>query len=413
MRQPRTISTTGSQPTDQVHQLLLCCARTKLDAVTAAHIVELLQQEIDWITLFNVSLRHGMTPLLYCHLNDLCPHAPNDFIKRVRDAFYITAADNLFLADELLKVLNLLEANQISAIPFKGPVLAVSVYGNLALRGFRDLDILVHESDYLRAQRLLIARKYRLTKQFDWESTFVDSSGRVAVDLHNRITPPEFPSPLSFEYVSKRLQRISFAGAQVPNLCPEDTLLMLAIQITKDAGSHYFQLAKICDIAELLRAHPCLDLAQALEQARRLGGERMLLFSLHLSNNLLGTKLPQDIVCKIPFHPSMHKFAEYAQQQLFYRGAHIVRQQATVDQFRWFIRERLRDKLSPYYVRYVKHVITPSVSDRRLLHLPNQLSFLYYFIRPIRLVGKYGSASVLGAVNWGSRLLLRLVAGYA
>ena len=73
---------------------------------------------------------------------------------------------------------------------------------------------------------------------------------------------------------------------------------MLAIQITKDSGSRYFQLAKICDMAELLRVYPRLDLAQVLRQARRLGGERMLLYSLRLANNLLGTVLPQEIVSR-------------------------------------------------------------------------------------------------------------------
>ena len=51
-----------------------------------------------------------------------------------------------------------------------------------------------------------------------------------------------------------------------------------------------------------------LDLARALKQGRRLGGERMLLFTLCLTNNLFGTTLPQEeIICEIPFHPSMDR----------------------------------------------------------------------------------------------------------
>jgi hypothetical protein len=37
----------------------------------------------------------------------------------------------------------------------------------------------------------------------------------------------------------------------------------------------------------------------------------------------------------------------------------------------------------------VTDVIVPCELDRRLLRLPRELSFLYYFIRPVRLVGKY------------------------
>ena len=85
---------------------------------------------------------------------------------------------------------------------------------------------------------------------------------------------------------------------------------MLAIQIAKDFGSRYFQLAKICDIAELVRVYPQLDWAQLLRQARRLGGERMLLYSLRLANNLLGTVLSQKVVCAIGLHPAIDRLVE-------------------------------------------------------------------------------------------------------
>ena len=58
---------------------------------------------------------------------------PKGFLEQLRDAFYANAAHNTLLARELLKLLRLLETHGIPALPFKGPVLAVSVYGSLAL----------------------------------------------------------------------------------------------------------------------------------------------------------------------------------------------------------------------------------------------------------------------------------------
>jgi Uncharacterised nucleotidyltransferase len=227
-------------------------------------------------------------------------------------------------------------------------------------------------------------------KELEWESTLVHDGGTFAVDLHKGMTGREFSCPLDFEYLLGRLQRIAVAGTEVPTLSPGDTLLMLAIQITKDTGSRYFQLAKICDIAELLRAYPGLDLAQVLRQARRLGGERMLLYSLRLANSLLGAVLPQEVVFEMRFHPAIDGLVDYARRQLFGEGDRTIADQPTVDQFRWLVRERLVDKLYPYYLRYVTDVIVPCELDRRLLRLPGRLSFLYYFIRPVRLVRKYG-----------------------
>jgi hypothetical protein len=165
---------------------------------------------------------------------------------------------------------------------------------------------------------------------------------------------------------------------------------MLAIQIAKDAGSRYFKLTKICDIAELLRVHPDLDLAEALQQARRLGGERMILFSLGLVNNLLGTRLTEEIIDEMRFHPSIEGLVEDARPRLFNSADRAATDRRQVDEFRWHVRERLRDRIYPYYLRYVHNVIVPCELDRRLLPLPGRLSFLYYLIRPIRLVAKYG-----------------------
>jgi hypothetical protein len=384
-------------------QLLLCCARTSMDSERAERITDLLKREIDWVYVIQIALPHRVMPLLYRSLQAVCPEAvPKIVLEKLRLYFYANNALNLFLTKKLLKLLRMFEAYEIPAIPYKGPVLAASVYGNLALRQFSDLDILVHERDYRRAQHLLVLHEYRLTTEYDWESTFVDGSGRVAVDLHKEMTERDFPSPLDFEWLSARLQPIVLSGAEVPNLSPEDTLLMLAVQITKDVGGSNFYLAKICDVAELLRVYPGLDWTQTLKQAKGLGCLRMLLYSLGLANNLLGAALPQEIVAEMRFHPAIVEFVTHARGQLFDGGDRTVADQPTVEQFRWLVRERLRDKLYPYYLRYVTGVIVPCDPDRRLLRLPERLSFLYYFIRPIRLLGKYGSRLLALAVLSGS-----------
>jgi hypothetical protein len=207
---------------------------------------------------------------------------------------------------------------------------------------------------------------------------------------------------VSFEYLWGRLQRVVVAGAELPILSPEDTLLMLVIQVTKDSGSRYFQLLKICDIGELLRAYPRLVLVLVLRQAKKLGGERMLLYSLRLANNLLGTVLPEDVVCAMRLHPPIDRLVEFARRQLYDGAARAVAGQPAVDRFRWHVRERLRDRLYPYYLRYVLDVVVPCELDRRLLPLPGRLSFLYYFLRPVRLIGKHGLLQIGRAMGHSS-----------
>jgi hypothetical protein len=77
---------------------------------------------------------------------------------------------------------HLLESYEIPAIAYKGPTLAVSAYGNLSLRQFGDLDILVQDRAYERARQLLIKQGFR-----DHCSGSAQSNYVPAVSL-----PPQF-----------------------------------------------------------------------------------------------------------------------------------------------------------------------------------------------------------------------------
>ena len=139
--------------------LLLNCARTRPDSETDERILGLVQNGVDWTFLFYSAFRHGVLPLLHQTLNKVCPRAVPDGTKEQLRKFSLeNGRRNLYLAAELLKVLDILEGHGIFAVPFKGPVLAESVYGDLSLRGFVDLDILVHKRDAINARNCLLSR---------------------------------------------------------------------------------------------------------------------------------------------------------------------------------------------------------------------------------------------------------------
>ena len=203
------------------------------------------------------------------------------------------------------------------------------------------------------------------------------------------MSPREVPSPLQFHDLWERRRQTVLQGTPVCTLSPEDSLIMLAVQMTKDAGTAYLQLARIYDISHLLRAFPDLNLVSLLRKSKELGGERMVLFSLCLAHTLLGTPLPPPIVQEAHTQPAIHHLVDFARQRLFDSGERDADDQWSIDQFRWLVRERLSDKLLPYYLRYVYNVLVPCTLDRQLLPLPHRFAFLHYGIRPIRLLCKY------------------------
>jgi hypothetical protein len=372
-------------------ELLLCCARTCLDADRAERIRTFTREDLNWAFLFRTALRHKVMPLVYQSLNATCPETvPPATHDQFRSHLHTIALRNLFLTKELINLLKLLEANDIRAIPYKGPVLAASIYGNLALRHFSDLDILVCESDYCRTQDLLISQKYHLIKEFDCESTFLDISGRVYLDLHRALTPRQFPLSLDFNSLWKRLKPISIGGTTVLNLSPEDMLIILSVNIAKDGVGGKYNLAKICDIAELLRVAESMDWVGVMEKAGRLGCRRIVFVGLQLATQLLGTVLPKEVLRSMEADPAVCSLATHIREREFDETCKIPYNFFNWARLHSMFRERVRDKVFPYYERYIVSKITPVELDYAFVSLPASFSFLYYVVRPIRLAYKYG-----------------------
>ena len=111
-----------------------------VDPKRAERISELVAGGLDWQRLWKLSQRNGLSALLYFHLNRICaasvPSAQIDFL---RDYFQKNSAFGLLLTGELVRLLKSFAENGIKAVPYKGPAIAVKLYGNLALRQFCDL----------------------------------------------------------------------------------------------------------------------------------------------------------------------------------------------------------------------------------------------------------------------------------
>lgn len=378
-------------------ELLLCCARTSLDPEKAGRLRALLREEIDWECLLRMADEHGMEPLLYRHLDATFPEAvPVAVLEQLRNRFHGNSMRNLFLTRELLNLLKELEARGVPAVPYKGPALAALAYGNLALRVFSDLDILIRRQDVTKAGELLVSLGYRPEYQptrsqeatflrTQCECPFTREDDGTMLDLHWEIVERHFSFALDPERLWERLERTSLGGVTVLTLSPEDLLLILCVHGSK----HLWQrLSWICDIAELIRIHERLDWERLMEQARALGGVRMLFLGLSLANGLLGAALPEKVSQTVHADPAVRELTGRLRERLFQEtgGAHEVLEESPFHPLHLKMRERWRDKIR-YFVRTAT---THTARDWQALPLPAFLSPIYYALRPIRLSRKYG-----------------------
>jgi hypothetical protein len=412
-----SLSKITSVETNPEVELLLCCVRTDIDLNIANHIQALLMGDLDWEYLIGLSLQHGVMPLLYRNLNSTLPEAvPKAAFNKLRDYFNANTYRNRFLKDELLKILDLFETNQISVIPYKGPFLAATVYGDLSLRQFSDLDIMVCRQDVQTAKDLLLSQRYRPDQehQTDWEAHLYHENGLFLVDLHWGISGKDVSRgrdacfATDLRGVWERSKPVSFAGRTVIHFSLED-MLMIRCQ---DAVKEYWkggwpQLKWICDLDVLINTHKRMDWVQVLAQAKKLGNQRLLLLCLSLADDLLGTPLPEIVLQKIQADSQVSWLGEQVSKRLF-RAAEdqdqfLDRRRGFIARNRFCIRlkERPQDKI-PYYIRILKEYrrnvqrAVQNKNDRDLLLLPQLLSFLsypliflYYLLRPFWRIGKY------------------------
>ncbi|HST21441.1 MAG TPA: nucleotidyltransferase family protein, partial [Blastocatellia bacterium] len=286
-------------------ELLLRCARTRSANKSCEHTETPLETGIDWEHLFQTADAHGVIPLLYKFLNETCRESvPKHAITQLRDRFIRNAQSNLALTGELLKIFDLLKSHGIPAIAYKGPALAAAVYGDIALRQFVDLDILVRKQDVFDVKEILIEQEYNpefiltesqkaafLDNHYDY--AFFHNESRALVEIHWEVAEGFLSFPLSVECLLERIQSVNIAGRQVATLSPEDTLLVLCIHGSKHLWA---RLGWICDVARLIEHEKDFNWQLASERAAALGSRRMFLLGLFLANNLLGAPLPEDVL---------------------------------------------------------------------------------------------------------------------
>src|SRR5947209_5804084 len=259
------------------NELLLLCARVRVGEDEASRIKGLAAGALDWDYLFRLAQRHAVLPLLHRSISEHARDAaPQTFWQKLRDRFRENATRNLLLACELVRIARLFESAGVPLMAYKGPALAVSAYGDLSLRRFVDLDIVVRARDVMRAGELLRSLGLELSDglsvsqekfllRLQHNIAYTRDAGRFIVELHWGLWSEQFAElPLS-EDVWERAEKVAFGGGEVRCLSTEDLLLALCVHGTKHMWE---RLAWVCDVAELSNARAGLDWVSVLRRAQ-------------------------------------------------------------------------------------------------------------------------------------------------
>jgi hypothetical protein len=392
--------TSGKIPPEA--RILIACAKEFVSGAPDTIVAE-VERGIDWNRLTRLAAWHSMSPVLYRVLSLYGTNVPAPTLALLRERFRANSARGLYLAHELARMMRVLDRQALPVIALKGPTLAIALYGDIAMRDFADLDILVRPRDVSRVRAALIAEGYRprfldgraLESGFFQcsEEAFVARDGIAVIDAHWRIVPRYFDFADADDSLWKRVLSAPLLDSSVITLAPPDLALFLCIHGTKHGWP---LLGWICDLAMLIRREPSLDWWWIIGEADLLRSRRPLLLGMFLANAVLDAPVNEELLAMALGDRVVIRLARAIMQRL------LAGEEGSGLFHEWYVPlaalESARQR-----IRYLAdRALTPTIEDWELVPLPRALFPLYYAIRPLRL-----------AIQQSPRLVRPLFAAFA
>jgi Uncharacterised nucleotidyltransferase len=345
---------------------------------------------LDWSEFLRLAEYHGVLPLVARNLIEHGLGLPPEIERSLRSAYEANLRRSMLFTAELARITQHFERRQLRVVPYKGAVLAQSLYRDLGLRSFSDLDFLISARDFELAKQALAEIGYRpsvdLTPTVErlwlrtrYERSFDGAAGKNLVELQWALVPPFYGVDLRVEDLLVRAGRTVVGGCEMPCLSPEDSLLVLCLHAAKHL---WMRLMWLSDIAETLRTQT-IDYSLAVSQARALGIARILGLGFWLVKDVLRAELPkpaEEMIGADHRVPTLgREFAERLARDVAY-------DLESTEYFRLILklRERRGDRL-----RYLWRLVwTPGVGDVAAVRLPEALFPCYRIVRIGRLMRK-------------------------
>lgn len=373
-------------------EIILCCASIQLETFKINRLKKLIKKPVDWQPVLDIAIKHGLINFLYYNLKNTCKELmPKDILNKLQNYYFQNSARNLALSASLIKLLNLLKENNIGIVSFKGPVQAQLLYNDPGLRSFSDLDVLVKKEDAVKARDLLIAHEFetaveipdqQIKTYLEKENFFqlVNKSGTLNIDLHWEITGRYSLEPIYYKNLENRFEQIKISGKNITTLSIEDTLIHLCIHGT----SHCWEkLEMVYSVSEIIKSKKIKDWDIIIEKARLLKCKKMVFLGSVLAEQLFKTILPDGLKDKVDKNKGLQKLAKKIIEKIMNQTP------AFTESLSWRfspIHFSARDSIIDQ-VRYaVRLFFQPTIREWDKYPLPNSLLFLYYFLRPYRLI---------------------------
>ena len=373
---------------------LLACAAAILEPDRLPAALQALEACPDVDALCRKAGAHGMIG----HLNQVLAVQGGEAARRLSVLQRSLAERGLRQTARLLPAMQLLEQAGIDIMPYKGPVWAERFYGDLTLRNWSDIDVLVPFRRVADARRLLVENGFTDSHDFNGrlltqrgrgggEIALSEKDGDVHLEIHWDVAAGSSRMYLRAESLIGRGERLDLLGRQVLTPCPVDAFLITCLNGAKD---HWESVEGLLCAAVQIRDTAPTAWAQMLSAAKRAGCLRRTVVAVAHVSRVFGPETPVAVAAVL----ARDKAAQALLSELSPRGldaGHSLALEPQLGLLHW--RFASEDSLVARLAHGARRFFQPGPEDWSWLVLPPGSRWLYRVLRPGRL-----------AVKWAKRL---------
>jgi hypothetical protein len=265
----------------------------------------LFPETVDWDLLFRQAGEEGVAPLVYGNLKTLPDLVPAEVLERFKSVYIRNSLRNAGLFLRLAPLLEGVRRAGLRAVVMKGARLAVTVYGDIGLRPFTDIDVFVHPDDWPGVEKILAESGFsRVTalqgrldphdRDSDWLFSPYYRKENLLVELHFAYLGLHVPFRSRDDFWAT-LQTASIGKAEAPVLSPEYELCYLCLHAQQHS---YGRLVWLSDIAELA-TRGGIDWDRIERICREEGITAGVRYGLELAEALWPDTVPEAVLSKL------------------------------------------------------------------------------------------------------------------
>ncbi len=214
--------------------------------------------EINWENILKVSLAHNISNLVgYAIINakyDIPAETKKQFEKKIFERLTVSANQN----NELLKVLKIFEEKNISYMPLKGIILQ-DLYPEKDMRTMADADILIKNTQYDEARKVLSDLGYEFLSESDHEFNYIKKP-YMHIELHKYLIP-SYNEDL-YQYFGDGWKRAKLCedNSSRYELSNEDNFIYLIAHFAKHYRDAGIGIKSVIDLWVYLKKYPDMDM---------------------------------------------------------------------------------------------------------------------------------------------------------